>query len=332
MQSNSQSIGRNEPCPCGSGKKYKKCCMLGDNNPARQAREELQDAMKEQKFESLEDAQAFVTQHMEMKNSRPLDEFGGLSPYQMHRLLQFPFESPDVIRFNFDSAVSTLKEVPILHLLTLIVDSLGEKGLKPTATGNLPRKVSREIAQLYLSEKEHARFTRLGNFMSEDDVPDLKQTRLVAKLAGLIRLYRGRILASKECKQMIAVSNWPGLFQKLFMTYIQKFNWAWPNGFIEVPFFQQSFAVTLYFLHKFGADSREGDFYAERFVAAFPMLTNDILDTEYMTAEKLLQQAYSSQVLDSFGEIMGLVKSEWKEHKHFITPLPLLHRLVRFPR
>ncbi len=21
-------IGRNEPCPCGSGKKYKKCCMV----------------------------------------------------------------------------------------------------------------------------------------------------------------------------------------------------------------------------------------------------------------------------------------------------------------
>jgi len=20
-------IGRNDPCPCGSGKKYKKCCM-----------------------------------------------------------------------------------------------------------------------------------------------------------------------------------------------------------------------------------------------------------------------------------------------------------------
>jgi len=23
----SQKIGRNEPCPCGSGKKYKKCCL-----------------------------------------------------------------------------------------------------------------------------------------------------------------------------------------------------------------------------------------------------------------------------------------------------------------
>jgi uncharacterized protein YecA (UPF0149 family) len=24
-------VGRNEPCPCGSGKKYKKCCALFDN-------------------------------------------------------------------------------------------------------------------------------------------------------------------------------------------------------------------------------------------------------------------------------------------------------------
>jgi len=22
------TVGRNEPCPCGSGKKYKKCCMM----------------------------------------------------------------------------------------------------------------------------------------------------------------------------------------------------------------------------------------------------------------------------------------------------------------
>ncbi|NLF31738.1 MAG: DUF2384 domain-containing protein [Planctomycetes bacterium] len=26
-------VGRNDPCPCGSGKKYKKCCLLKDENP-----------------------------------------------------------------------------------------------------------------------------------------------------------------------------------------------------------------------------------------------------------------------------------------------------------
>lgn len=26
IKSESEEIGRNDPCPCGSGKKYKKCC------------------------------------------------------------------------------------------------------------------------------------------------------------------------------------------------------------------------------------------------------------------------------------------------------------------
>jgi len=29
-----QSVGRNDPCPCGSGKKFKKCC-LGKTGPRR---------------------------------------------------------------------------------------------------------------------------------------------------------------------------------------------------------------------------------------------------------------------------------------------------------
>jgi preprotein translocase subunit SecA len=30
----SPKIGRNDPCPCGSGKKYKKCCMSRDQASA----------------------------------------------------------------------------------------------------------------------------------------------------------------------------------------------------------------------------------------------------------------------------------------------------------
>ncbi len=29
INTKSQKIGRNEPCPCGSGKKYKNCCLGG---------------------------------------------------------------------------------------------------------------------------------------------------------------------------------------------------------------------------------------------------------------------------------------------------------------
>ena len=28
----SRKVGRNDPCPCGSGKKYKKCCGINDSS------------------------------------------------------------------------------------------------------------------------------------------------------------------------------------------------------------------------------------------------------------------------------------------------------------
>ena len=31
-------VGRNDPCPCGSGKKYKRCCMPLDIAEAERAR------------------------------------------------------------------------------------------------------------------------------------------------------------------------------------------------------------------------------------------------------------------------------------------------------
>ena len=31
-------VGRNDPCPCGSGRKYKKCCLLKDQKQAQKLR------------------------------------------------------------------------------------------------------------------------------------------------------------------------------------------------------------------------------------------------------------------------------------------------------
>ncbi len=35
------SLGRNEPCHCGSGKKYKKCCLPKDKEPRHEKEAEL---------------------------------------------------------------------------------------------------------------------------------------------------------------------------------------------------------------------------------------------------------------------------------------------------
>ena len=44
------AIGRNEPCPCGSGKKYKKCCLERDEALERQNRPAVMPAGGEDDF------------------------------------------------------------------------------------------------------------------------------------------------------------------------------------------------------------------------------------------------------------------------------------------
>lgn len=41
------SVGRNDPCPCGSGKKYKKCCLAKDEAAARQGYIQRAEAQRE---------------------------------------------------------------------------------------------------------------------------------------------------------------------------------------------------------------------------------------------------------------------------------------------
>ena len=97
-------IGRNDPCPCGSGKKFKHCCLGKESSTtsdhgAAGTSETLRKELEGLQFNSLEDAQAFLDQITQQKNRRQLDEFHGLSPEQMYHMLNFPFTSPSLVHF-----------------------------------------------------------------------------------------------------------------------------------------------------------------------------------------------------------------------------------------
>src|SRR3546814_18430682 len=59
------SVGRNDPCPCLSGKKFKHCCLGKENSAApdqgaASASDILRNALQGQQFNSLEEAPTFV--------------------------------------------------------------------------------------------------------------------------------------------------------------------------------------------------------------------------------------------------------------------------------
>jgi hypothetical protein len=331
-------IGRNDLCPCGSGLKYKKCCA-GKQEPCGQSAgmsdvmDEVKELLKGQSFASLEEANLFIGRHMQQRNQLPGDDFHGLSSEQMHRFLYFPFETPQLV--TFPEVLDVSPEAPILTLFNLLVNAIGDQGLKPTSTGNLPRNLCREAALAFLGEEGYREKTRYGGINSEPDFFDLHVTRLVAELAGLFRKYKGKFILSRDCRKLLAEHGNAGIYPRLFRAFASNYNWAYRDGFQELPLVQQSFLFTMFLLRKFGDEWRPNVFYEDRFLRAFPKILDEVEPVIYITPEKRVCTCYSWRCLEGFAGFMGLVEIE-KGSKYLsdmgfrLKKRPLLDAVVQF--
>ncbi|MES9829410.1 MAG: SEC-C domain-containing protein [Candidatus Thiodiazotropha sp.] len=332
------AIGRNAPCPCGSGKKFKHCCLgkegsTASGHGAAGISETLRPALEGRQFNSLEEAQAFLDQMTQQQNRRPLDEFHGLSPEQMHWMLNLPFTSPELV--SFPEVLDTTPTAPILTLFQLLTDAIGEQGLKPTAKGNLPRNFCREAALTYLGKQKYQEKTRFGSINREEDFDDLHITRLVAELAGLIRKYKGRFILSRDCRRLLAGDGMSAIYPRLFRAYVEQFNWAYRDGYPELRFMQSAFLFTLYLLTHYGDTWRPQIFYEDAFLGAFPQLLDEIPASQVISPDETVRRGYTWRSLVHFAGFLGLatvepVSDELLCHEYRVKSLPLLGQIVQF--
>lgn len=333
-------IGRNDPCPCGSGIKYKKCCA-GKQEASEQpsgmgeVMGELRELLKGQNFASLEEANVFLRQHMQKRSQAPIEDFHGLSSEQMHRFLHFPFETPHLV--TFPSRIDIAPEAPIMTLFNLLAEVIGEEGLKTTATGNLPRNLCREAALSFLGDEGYQERTRYGGINTEPDFPELHVARLVAELAGLIRKYKGKFILGRECRKLLAEQGLSGIYPRLFRAFVEKYNWGYQDHYPDFRIMQQSFPFTLYLLHHYGAEWQPAAFYSECFLRAFPMVLAEVDQSHYWTPEEEAGCCFALRSLERFAEFLGLVEIERypaKRHSDIfrLRKLPLLDHVVQFHR
>lgn len=226
-------VGRNDPCSCGSGRKYKKCCLGKSGGFDRQGSFDdilagLHQMLEGQEFASMEEAQASAGRYMSELNQAQTDDFQGLSPEQIHKMLYFPFSSPQLVTFS--EHFETVPEAPVMTLFGLLKDAIGEKGLKPTATGNLPRNFCREAALRYWGEERYEEKTRYVRINKELDFQDLHVTRVVAEVAGLVRKYKGKFILSRNCRDILAGKGLAGIYPIILRAFVEKYNWGYNDG------------------------------------------------------------------------------------------------------
>ncbi len=332
-------IGRNDPCPCGSGKKHKRCCLNSQAapsspaDPTAEVKADLNRFLEEKRFDSLEDLQEHVQSFNQQRNQTPRDDFHGLSPEQMYRFLNFPFDTPELV--TFPPVLSLEPSAPIITLFSLLADALDEKGLKTTATGNLPRNFCREAAHAYQEDEIYKGHRILGGINSETDFFDLHTTRLTAQLAGLIRKYRGRFVLTKKCAGLLANTGMQGIYPLLLETHVRKFNWAYRDHYPELGIVQQSFLFSLYLLIQYGHEWRHTIFYEDCFLRAFPMVVEEVEPRPIFSPKEDVRSCYTWRCLQNFAAFFGLaqvepVSKDILNREYRTKKLPLLEQAVFF--
>jgi hypothetical protein len=294
----------------------------------------LLEALSGREFNSLEEAQAFAEDFMGKRNQTPAEDFHGLSPDQMHHVLNVPLTSPHLV--SFPEKIECLPEAPILTLFNLLVAGIDEKGLKTTAKGNLPRNFCREAALSYWDEETYQRHTRFGNINKEEDFFELHVARVVAEVAGLIRKYKGRFILSRECRRLLTTEGSHAIYPRLLKAYVEQFNWGYRDGYSEAPFIQHAFLFSLYLLNRNGDDWRPAAFYEDNFLQAFPDVLDQVEHHPEFPPDWEFRSCYTLRTLVNFAGFLGLAKVERVDgeksyiYSYRVKKLPLLDAVVRW--
>lgn len=298
-----------------------------------QLRAELEKALSERSFDTIEDLQAFAAQFMQAQNVRVIDDFHGLTPNQMQHVLYAPFESPEVLEVA--TTLVDEPQAPVVELLGRLFEAIGSEGLKATATGNLPRLFCRQAALGHWGEEKYAKRTRFGNINQELDFFELHIARVMAEDCGLIRNVRGRWQLTRRCQTMIKKTGMREIYPMVLKHHALRFNWDYAARHDTVPIIQTSCFFTLYLLTLYGQDWREHTFYTEAFVQAFPAAVELTPSTSYMSAEESLKTDYFYATLYRFASFMGLAEVQDTSEKpgrfqYRVRATPLLSQVVRF--
>ncbi len=340
----SQTVGRNDPCPCGSGKKYKRCCLNQDRAAgsavdvssiagAGGAANELRMMLEGQQFSSQDEANAFLDQITIARNQRGIADFLGLSSEQIHRFLHFPFESPQYV--VFPEVLDAEPDAPLMTLFSLIVDAMGDQGLKATATGNLPRTFCREAFDTFKATGFYDDGMAPRGINTELDFTELHEVRTIAELAHLIVLDNKHFVLTEQCKKLLSEHGNAAIYPLLFRTFCRGYNWGYLDGYAEASIVQMSFIFSLYMLKQQGSKQQPHTQIAEAFLKAFPMLIDEFESRTHSDSHSQAIMCYTQRALRGFCRLSGVAKvkstsGSFFDRQYTVRPLPLLRDAVRF--
>ena len=298
-------INRNAPCPCGSGKKYKHCCIDSSGKIHAQFADEIGQLTALNPDLSIDDLEAIMAHKTAAHNDSSLDDFCGLSPSQMQELLHAPFAHSALVTIK---TPTDLSKSPVMRYLALILETIDTQGpIKLTPKGNLPVKVVNQASQL-LPEFAIAKYNTIPSISdftgsNEDKFNALHFSRIIADIAGVVTCDNKYLSASKSVIQQYQKHGITTFFQPLLATAVNEYNWGYLDHHDSEAPFSTVWLFMLWRLKTHASIAR----LCQEVRTAFPFLLEYFSATPYSSAEHELDWVLETRFISRFLEYWGFL-------------------------
>lgn len=195
----------------------------------------------------LRELNRFIAGAVLKYNQSPMPDHANLSPEQIRSLLSADWrQDRGPIRLNPSLTLEELAGASQFTNLRLFLQFAHDSGgFKATARGNLPRKVVRHCLETFVTNRDYQQYLLDYGTFNEDTVRPVNVTRLVAEMAELVRLDKGRFVLTARGAQLLAPEQAGELYRRFFITYFREFNLAYLSQGLELRDLQHTFSYTL---------------------------------------------------------------------------------------
>lgn len=297
---------RNEPCPCGSGNKYKRCCMNSVSKQHASMLDDIEQIAAMNPNLSLEELNIVAEQKMKAANNCSNPDFCGLSPTQMANWLYASFNELDWVTISTPDDLSTS---PVMRYLALILDEAMQNGgsFKATSKGNLPTKLVKQASDVLpeFAVSRHQTHISISEFSgsNEDKFNALHYTRILTEIAGIIYRRSGRYHVKKSAQKQYQIHGVHAFFNLMLEAATSQYNWGYLDGWEHDVDLKTFWLFMLWRLQSHGCV----DQLIEEMATAFPDLLLDFSSEERLSPSQLLSTLIESRFIERFLQFWGFV-------------------------
>ncbi len=299
-------LGRNDPCPCNSGKKYKRCCMDSTSKQHSEVFDEIAQTIATNPDLSLDEMNLVAQHKISGINNNPLDDFCGLSANQMDNWLRAPLNELAGVTITIPNELTAS---PVMRYLAIILDEAMQQGgsFKATVKGNLPAKIAKQASDL-LPTFAVAQFNipiSISEFSgsNEDKINALHYTRILADIAGIIYLKSGSFHIKKTAQKQYQTHGIKAFFLPMLEAATTHYNWGYFDSFVSDSDLRIFWVFMLWRIQTHGSVEQ----LIEEVITAFPALLNEVPATQYNEPQDLLGVLIRSRFIERFLEFWGFI-------------------------